>query len=291
MISGTSIEDRISGNYADMSAKLRKAADYVAGNPVDVATRSLRAVATTSGVSPATFSRLARALGYVDYEEMREAGRAAVGQRLIPFSERAQSLRIEGQGREPIDRLHQQALACSANIAYLDQTIARERLDAAVDALHSAQNVLLLGSMGSAGLVDYFGYQAQWFTSNWRVAGRNGTSTAASLSQMGVGDAVFVLAKTPYAARSILALREARDKGLTTIVLTDSHSSPALQFADHHFVVPTESPNFFSSYAGTLVLIETIVSLLLTRAGPEAEEKIRATEEQISRLGENWSEQ
>ena len=30
------------------------------------------------------------------------------------------------------------------------------------------------------------------------------------------------------------------------------------------------------------------MAMLLTRAGPEAEDKIRETEEQVHRLGENW---
>ena len=53
-----SIEDRISAQYGELSTKLRTAADYVAAHPVEVATRSLRSVAQSSGVSPATFSRL-----------------------------------------------------------------------------------------------------------------------------------------------------------------------------------------------------------------------------------------
>jgi len=284
------IEDRISEHYAELSTKLRTAADFVAGHPVDVATRSLRSVAQTSGVSPATFSRLARVLGYADYEALREAGRAAVGQKLIPFSERARSLRQPERRSEAADLLHEQARACIANIAYIDQNLSADRLEAAAEALHRAGTVLLLGSMGSAGLIDYLGYQAQWITSNWHVAGRNGTSTAAILSRMGPDDALFVLVKTPYAARSVNALRAARDKAVATIVVTDSHAAPALRFADHAFVVPTVSPNFFSSYAATLVLFEALVTLLLTKAGPEAEDRILAMEDQVRRLGENWSE-
>ena len=290
MAAAETIEDRISEHYAELSTKLRTAADFVAGHPVDVATRSLRSVAQTSGVSPATFSRLARVLGYADYEALREAGRAAVGQKLIPFSERARSLRQPERRSEVADLLHEQARACIANIAYIDQNLSADRLEAAAEALHRAGTVLLLGSMGSAGLIDYLGYQAQWIASNWHVAGRNGTSTAAILSRMGPDDALFVLVKTPYAARSVNALRAARDKAVATIVVTDSHAAPALRFADHAFVVPTVSPNFFSSYAATLVLFEALVTLLLTKAGPEAEDRILAMEDQVRRLGENWSE-
>ena len=283
------IEERISAQYPGLSAKLRTAADYVVKHPVELATRSLRAVAQTSGVSPATFSRLARALGFEDYEEMREAGRVAVGERLVPFSERARNLQQSGQGQSAMSFLHQQAIASSANIAYLEQNVSAERLEAAVVALERAQRVLLIASMGSSGILELFGYQAQWFRDNWTVAGRNGVSLSASLSRMQAGDAVVVLVKTPYARRSMNALRTAKDKGLNTIVLTDSHSSPAIPFAEYAFVVPSDSPNFFSSYVASLVLLETMISSLLSRAGMPAETRIRENEELISQMDENWS--
>ncbi|MDJ0992794.1 MAG: MurR/RpiR family transcriptional regulator [Dinoroseobacter sp.] len=280
----TSIEDRISAEYAGLSAKLKTAADYVAANPVDLATRSLRAVAQTSGVSPATFSRLARVLGYEDYEELREAGRNAVGQRLVPFAERAEALRRGEQGAAHF--LERQSAMCTRNIALVAQTTSPDRLEAAVDTLHKANRVLLIGALGSAGIMEHFAYQAQYFARNWSTAGRSGASIAASFAQMAAGDALIVLTKTPYAEQSLRALRVARDNGFVTIVLTDSHASPALEFADHPFVIPTETANFFSSYAATLVLIETMMSMLVARVGPEADARIRATEDQTRKLSQ-----
>lgn len=287
-VAADTIETRINAHYAGLSAKLRAAADFVAEHPVEVATRSLRSVAQASGVSPATFSRLARALGFADYEALREAGRTAVGQRIAPFSERARALRRSGAGQSATDPFELQARACASNITYLEQTLSGATLDAAVSSLHAAGRVLLIASMGSSGIVEYFGYQAQWFLSNWVVAGRHGVSTAASLARMSRGDAVLVLVKAPYARRSIAALAQAREIGLSTVVITDAHSSPALAYADHAFVVPTQSPNFFSSYVATLVLLESMMTMLLHRAGPEAETRIRETEDTVARLGENW---
>lgn len=283
------IQDRINGAYAGLSGKLQIAAKYVADNPVDVATRSLRSVATTSGVSPATFSRLARALGYADYEQLREDGREAVERKVSPFSERAHTLRISSTDQGCAAILERQAAACVANIGNMQDGMDVSRLDAAVQCLHEARTVLLVGARGSAGIVDYFGYMAQWFKANWKTVGRNGTELSSSLSRLGKGDALFALSKAPYAHRTIAALDVARRAGATTIVITDSRTSPALQFSDFGFIIPTESPQFFSSYAATMVLMEGIVSMLLTRAGPEAEDMIRAAEIQIDRLGENWA--
>ena len=282
------MEERISDNYVSLSDKLKVAADFVAANPVDVATRSLRAVAGSSGVSPATFSRLARALGYADYEELREAGRAAVGRKMVPFSERAHALLTDRELRSGETFLHRQASACIQNIQLLDQTIQGEKIEQVVDALHHARHVVLVGALGSSGFIDYIGYLAHWFNTNWSVAGRNGTPLAASMSRLDSRDVVIVLTKTPYARRAMLALEAARRHGVVTVVITDSHSSPALEFGDVCFIVPTESPQFFSSYAATLVLLETIISLLLAKRGEDAEDMIRTAENQIHNLGETW---
>lgn len=284
------IQDRINGSYAGLSDKLKVAAKYVADNPADVATRSLRSVASTSGVSPATFSRLARALGYEDYEQLREEGRIAVERHMSPFSERASALQSRAATKDGHDFLADQAAACVSNIENLAAAIDPVRLESAVAALEAARSVLLVGAMGSAGLIDYFGYMAHWFRSNWKVAGRNGTELATSLSRVATGDVVFALSKEPYARRTVAALQSARERGATTIAITDSRTSPALQFCDHAFIVTTQSPQFFSSYAATLVLMETIISMLVARAGPEAEATIRAAELEIQCLGENWAQ-
>ena len=97
---------------------------------------------------------------------------------------------------------------------------------------------------------------------------------------------MIVLTKSPYAEASVRAVRVARTNGFTTSVLTDSHACPALEVADHPFIVPSQTANFFSSYTATLVLIETMMSMLVSRVGPEAEARIRATEEQTRKLTE-----
>ena len=63
-ITGQGFKDRVAAGYAGLSPQLRRAADFVAANGQEVATRSLRQVAAAAGVTPPTLSRLARALGH-----------------------------------------------------------------------------------------------------------------------------------------------------------------------------------------------------------------------------------
>ena len=59
-----SIEDRIESGYDSLSARLRTAADFIAQNPVDFATRSLRSVAGQTGLAPRDLHSLVAGSGF-----------------------------------------------------------------------------------------------------------------------------------------------------------------------------------------------------------------------------------
>ncbi len=280
------LEDRIGENYSDLSAKLRDAADYVAANQLAVATRSLRAVSGESGVSPATLSRLARNLGFDDYESLRDLCRSTVETRSTPFAERAERLKQDPTSKDTIpDR---QFAACINNIAQLAETVNRTRLQSAVDALHSARQVVLLGAFGSTGIVEYMAYLADYFNANWKLAGRMGASLGPTLSDLGKGDVLLAVTKSPYTRRTVLAAEMAQTSGAKTLIITDSHACPANKHADYSFIIPSESPQFFSSYAATLSLLETMVAMLVAQSGDSASQKIKDVEQRHQQLGEFW---
>ncbi|TCP41347.1 MurR/RpiR family transcriptional regulator [Rhodovulum marinum] len=289
MTDSPSIEDKIAAAYGTLSAKLRDAADYVAGHPVDVATRSLRSISASSGLAPATFSRLARALGFASYEEMRELSRNAVGRRYVSFSERVQRLQAEAEAGAQPPFLTRQASACAANIEAMTRLIDPARLEATVDRLHRAENVVLYGALGSTGIVEYMAYMGNYFASNWRLAGRMGASLATAMADLTQADALIVLTKPPFARRAVRAAEMGRERGAYVVVMTDTHSCPALKWADSGFILPSDSPQFFSSYAASLVLAETIIGMLAARAGPAAKARIEEVEARNHRLEEFWS--
>ncbi|WP_299471871.1 MurR/RpiR family transcriptional regulator [uncultured Roseibium sp.] len=266
------IRTAISGSYAELSETLRVAADYIAENQVEIATRSLRSVASASGVSPASYTRLARALGYSDYEALREQARYELSEReQDSFQDKARRLRSDAD--QPL--LPRQVAACIDNIQGLVADIDPATLETVVDRLAASRKIVLIGALASAGFTDYFAYLAKWFDDRWLVAGRNGTTLGSTLAALGADDTVLIISKHPYAHRSVRAAKLASGCGAKVVVLTDSRAFPGLQYADFHFIQRTESPHFFSSYAATLVLIETITGMLVARAGSEADARIQ----------------
>lgn len=288
MIHDHTLEERVAERYTQLSGQLRKAADFVVSHPLEVATRSLRHISDKANVSPATFSRLSRSLGYDNFEEMKELSRRSVTEQLPSFSKRAEQLRADRTSGQSI--LARQGSACIANIRSLTEKTDPRKIDAAAKTLEHANRVLLFGALGSSGIVDYMTYLARYFAPNWMLAGRSGASLASGLAGLQQDDALLLVTKSPYAGRAVTLARLAREAGAEVVLLTDHHQCPAIEHATHVFIVPSESPQFFSSYAATLVLIEALVATIVASSEVDATAAIRRVEDNNHALGEYWAE-
>jgi DNA-binding MurR/RpiR family transcriptional regulator len=282
ILSPTSLQTAIAEHYANLSDTLQSVADFIIDNGFAVATRSLRSVAQESKLSPSSFSRLARAIGFPDYEALREQARKELASSANRISDKAKQLHDDAE----LPLLPRQVKACVSNIQALLTDITSQELEDTVDSLAAARNVIIVGALGSAGFADYFSYLTSWFDGNWSVAGRNGVTLASSLTRINKQDVLIVISKSPYAKRSVMAAEIAAEHGATVIVITDRHTFPGIKHAQHVFIQQIESPQFFASYAATIVLIETLSGMLLARAGAHAVNEIQQVIEQNRRLDE-----
>lgn len=284
-----SFEQQLSGKYASLSAKLKDAADFVVSNPVDAATRSLRTISKDAKLSPATFSRMSTALGYDSYEDLREVLRSAIEHKSNSFSHRVETLQQRHDDGDQ-DFQTQHVIDCAANLQKLGASIDTAALNASVERLHCARRVLVVGALGSTGIAEYLAYMASFIADNWSMASRMGASLASGMVGLSDSDVLIIMTKPPFASNSINAAQEAQKAGAFVIVITDTHTCPALVHASAHFIVPTDSQHFFSSYASTLVLCEIMIGMLAARAGAPARARIADVETRNRRLGEIWGE-
>lgn len=278
---------RLAKRYGDLSGALRAAADYVTENPVDFATRALRTVSRDTGISPAAFSRLARALGYSGIEDLRDEMRAKIERRVNNFAERAERLRNDPQNKDA-GFFDAHLAACQRNLAQFAEDIDRAMLDASVARVAEARKVLLLGALGSTGVVEYLSYLANFCADNWSMASRMGASLGGGIAGLGTQDVLIVVTKPPFAGRAIRAAELARERGVFVVLITDTIACPALKHAQAHFIVPTESPHFYSSYVVTLFLVEALIGVLVSRSGPAARARIADVEGANRILAEVW---
>lgn len=284
-----SFEKRLANQYDGLSDALRNAAQFLASNPLEIATRPLRTASRESGVSPAAFTRLAQALKYTDFEELREEMRGKIERNYRSLANKAERLQ-QDHGEAQTSFLDAHLDACQQNLNSFGRGIDRNLLDATVDRLVQAKQVVLLGALGSTGAVEYLSYMANLCAPNWSMAGRMGASLGSALTGLSSDDVLLVVTKPPFAERSIAAARLAHDLGVYVIVITDTHTCPALRFASAGFVVPTASPHFFSSYVTTMFFVETMIGLVLSRSGEKARVRIARVAQTNVQLAEVYDQ-
>jgi len=271
-----------------LSPQLRKAARYVVDNPGEVATRSQRQIADIAQLSAPTFTRLAHAIGYDSYDEMRETCRIDVLQSRTALAEKAQILVDADLGSANFATKH--AASAVRNTENLIANLDINDLDAAAELLSKAQRVALIGVMSGRPVVDYAMYLANMSLTGWTVLGRGGDGLASSMTSLGPDDACIIFSIDPYAKRALDIAELVSNNGVPLIALTDNRLSPAAKNARFCFYMDTDSPQFFPSHVAATVFFEILIGMVIQIRGKEAQERIAAIEQQNHKFGEYWQD-
>lgn len=292
MQNSTSMQEMVMSRLNELSPTLRRAAEFVASHPEEVATHTLRQVAKTADLEPPTFSRLARALGCEKYDHLREICRTELKRRNRVLADKANALLQLSSDRGPGEKsgiFYPQASSAIDNVRNLMETIDPDKLRLAAESLARAQTVLLLGTSSGGAIAKYFFCMARMAFENWRMSGSDGFLWSAEVANLGAEDAVFLISTQPYGDMVVRAAQVAKNAGADVIVITDSLNSPFGPLASHCFIIGTESPQFFPSHVAALVLVESLMGMVVRRGGKRAAEHINTMESTAYTLGEYWS--
>lgn len=276
------------GMLQALSPQLRKAARFVVDHPGEIATRSQRSVARAANLPAPTFTRLAQAIGYDSYDELRETCRAEVLSKREFLAERAQVMVEDEGGEAGFAARHMQSAIrnTEALMAQLDP----EALSEAAQRLARARRVVLISLMSARPIADYANYLANMALGGWSSLARGLTGLAGELADLGPEDVAIVLSIEPYSARSVTLAARVAALGVPLIALTDSRLSPVAEHATHCFCIRTDSPQFFPSHVAATVFFEAIIGMVIHIKGSEAQKRIAAVERQNHELGEYWQD-
>lgn len=287
-VSQSKLKELTPGRLQSLSPQLRKAARYIVEHPGEIATRSQRFVADTAKLPAPTFTRLARAIGYDSYDDLRETCRVEVLNKRTTLAEKARVLVNADESNTGFAAHH--AAATIRNTEALIASLDPNEVEAAAQMLARARRVALLGAMSARPIVDYAMYLANMSLSGWMALGRSGCGLASDLADLGAEDVCIVFSIEPYAAQAIDLARTVTEQGVPLLALTDSHLSPVAEHAQHCFCIETKSPQFFPSHVAAMVFFEAIIGMAIQIKGEEAQQRIAAVERRNHKLGEYWQD-
>jgi len=266
--------------------RLQEVGRFVAANDYDATTRSMRDLASVAGADPASFTRLAKALGYSGWDALRaaltEARRPA---QVSPFSGRAR-----GRRRGPNADVSLVSDKLEADVAGLAR-ISSDAVAGAARALHAAKRVWIAGFRSCRSVAELLNYELRLFRpDDVQLVGGSGPEDL-DFGAFRSGDAVVVIGFAPYSAVSVLSARTAHRAHARVIAIADSVTAPMAEGADHVLLYEAaSSPGFFPSLTGAIAIAQSLAAVTFSLGGAGAKKRLEETEVRLAAMSQYFTE-
>lgn len=208
------------------------------------------------GVSESTVVRFAAELGYDGYPDMQRSLQKMIRNRLTSVQ------RIEVTN----DRIGDQdliSLVLQSDIEKIRQTLDeldRESFNHAVDAIVSAKKIYIIGVRSSASIATFLSFYFNLIFDNViKVSANTASEVFENLLRVGEGDVVIGVSFPRYSSRTVQAMNFARDRGATTIAITDSDASPLAPICTCMLKARSDMVSFVDSLVAPLSLVNALL--------------------------------
>ena len=208
------------------------------------------------GVSESTVVRFAAELGYDGYPDMQKSLQKMIRNRLTTVQ------RIEVTN----DRLGDQdllSMVLQSDIEKIRLTLEeldRSSFEHAVDAIVGAKKLYIIGVRSSSAIAAFMSFYFKLIFDNVvEVTGNTSSEIFESLLRVGEGDVVIGVSFPRYSSRAIQAMNFARDRGATTIAITDSEASPLASISQYTLKARSDMASFVDSLVAPLSLVNALL--------------------------------
>jgi DNA-binding MurR/RpiR family transcriptional regulator len=275
------VQNRILKELPELSSELRKAARFLVDHPDEVALCSMRVLASRSEVTPTTFVRLARRLGFSNWAELRRPFEDRLRSGNAPFAAKADALVLRGT---PEAIFAESLRTTAANLAAAEAVNSQE-IAKACEILEQAKGIRVAGFRSCRAPAHAFVYLCRLFRDDVTLLGGDGGALEAELAALDRRHAVVPIGFAPYSHELGPVVKAARRRGTPIIAIADSIAAPIARQATVTLRFSTESPSFFPSVAAALAIVEALAAAMLARSGPKAAAQVRKTEAELQALG------
>ena len=246
----------IQENMSTFSKGQKRIANYILESYDKAAFMTASRLGKTVSVSESTVVRFAAELGYDGYPSMQRSLQKMIRNRLTSVQ------RIEVSN----DRIGDQDLLSSVlqsdieKIRLTLEEVDRQSFDRAVDAIVSARKIYIMGVRSSASLATFLSFYFNLIFDNViSVAANTASEVFETMLRVGAEDVVIGVSFPRYSSRTVQAMNFARDRGATTIAITDSEASPLAPISNYTLKARSDMAFFVDSLVAPLSLVNALL--------------------------------
>lgn len=277
----TDLLGELKQRYNQFSKSQRRIADYILEHYSKAAYLTAARLGQQAQVSESTVVRFAFELGFDGYPALQAALQETVRGKLTSV----QRMEVAGDRQEEGEPVLDQVLNKDVEQIYrtLEQTD-RAAFAGAVESIHQAKTVYLLGSGSAAFLAGFLNFYFRLVLPNVRlIQSASASELFEQILRVGKGDIVIGISFPRYSKKTVNALRYARKNGAQVVAITDSEFSPLAAQADYLLLARSD----MVSFADSLVAPLSLINALIAAVGERRQEETRRV---FDRLEEIWAE-
>lgn len=257
------LRETIIERFPTLSKGLQQIATYALDNPSEMALETIASVAPRAAVQPSSLIRFAKVFGFSGYSEMQRVFRLRLTDALPDYKERLRLLadnRGGDKGKNATSLLDEFVRADIAGLqCLLQQDRIGELLDKAIELIMRAETVYLVGHRRSFPITCYLSYAlSQLHVRNVLVDGVGGMFVQ-QVSHVTAKDLMVAVSTRSYSPDVVQAVREASQRHIPVVAITDSPLSPLAEHATISLEVQQASVQMFRSLAVPMTLATTLI--------------------------------
>jgi DNA-binding MurR/RpiR family transcriptional regulator len=268
----------ISSRFDEFSRSQKDVAQYVVDHLDAVAFHTAEELARRANTSSSTVVRFAQALGFEGFPELQEAARDEYRHHHRRFESSRNGI---DQPTAPLFSLDQspfeQAVAADhVNVEDTARKVSRTDVDAAIEAIASADRLLIAGTDQMAFFASYLRHLLMLLDVRAEIAASPSQEALSRLGRIDEGTLVVGLSAGRPHPLVVRAMKIARHRKAGTLAIVDATLSEVSKLAERTLYYSSNSPAFVRSHVGLLSILQALAFGVYARDAAQYDDRIRA---------------
>lgn len=252
---------KIKENIKNLSQSERKVANFITKAPTDIMFDTINELSEKVGTSTTTIMRLASKLGYSGYTELQRDIQKFLKDGKAPQSRLAsnlQNIEKDNLWTETVD-FH------TTQLQQFSNQVDEQTLDKAINLIENANNIFCTCVRSGLPAGHYFSQNINRIKGNCNLIVADTSDWVDEVVSMNSKDVLVAISYPRYAKRINDFVKIAKNKGVKIIIITDTFSSPLVDYADVILPCDSNSLAFHNSPILSLVVIDYLINALAVK--------------------------
>jgi DNA-binding MurR/RpiR family transcriptional regulator len=264
----------IRSRFDDFSRSQKDVAQYIVDHLDEAAFQTAEELARRANTSSSTVVRFSQALGFEGFPELQQAARDEYRRRPPGSADRL-------AGAAPLFSLDhtefEAALAADhVNVEDTAHKVSRSEVDAAIDAIASAEKVLIAGTDQMAFFASYLRHLLMLLDLRAEIVASPSQEALGRLSR--IDDSTLVIGLSAGRPHPLITrtMKLARHRKAGTLAITDATLSEVARLARIRLYYSSNTPAFVRSHTALLSLIQSLAYGVYSRDAQQYDVRIKA---------------